>query len=71
MKQNNNGTTAAQVNNNNRENMNAAEYMAQGYAVACYDQTPEGKSRPAKFYGNIQRHANDYVRKQAARLATA
>ena len=49
----------------------AAEYMAQGYAVACYDQTPEGKSRPAKFYGNIQRHANDYVRKQAARLATA
>ena len=49
----------------------AADYMAQGYAVACYNVTPEERTRPAKFYGDIQRHANDYVKKQAARLATA
>lgn len=46
----------------------AADYLAQGYAVACYNVSPEEKSRPAKFYGDIQRHANDFVKRQAARL---
>lgn len=49
----------------------AADYLAQGYAVACYNEAPEGKSHPAKFYGDIQKHANNFVKRQAARLAAA